>query len=134
MVSGILLLHVQLLCVQLKAQRCHQLPAHDEVNKAHTPAVQSSAHYKLTVSLFFTHSCSFLLQSCIFLDSGSNRAMYLLFTAVCKIQISFSLNANVQRSCSSALNAMLTACGTSGNAPNCREESDISVRRGEPGG
>lgn len=60
--------------------------------------------------------------------------MYLLFTAVCKIQISFSLNVNVQRSCSSALNAMLTTRGTSGNASNCREESDISERRAQPGG
>lgn len=51
--------------------------------------------------------------------------MYLLFTAVCKIQMSFSLDVNVQRSRSSALNAMLTMCGTSGNASNCREKSDI---------
>lgn len=73
-----------------------------------------------------------VLQNCIFLAPSSNRVMYLLFTAVCKIQISFSLNVNVQRSCSSALNAMLTTCGTSGNASNCREESDISDTRDEP--
>lgn len=60
--------------------------------------------------------------------------MYLLFTAVCKIQISCSLNVNVQRSCTSALNAMVTTRGTSGNASNCREESDISDRRAETGG
>lgn len=77
-----------------------------------------------------------VLQSSIFLDSVpySNKGMCPLFTPVCKIQMSFSLNVNVQRSCSSALNAMLTARGTSGNASNCREESDISDRGDEPGG
>lgn len=38
-----------------------------------------------------------------------------------------------KRSCTSALNAMLTVRGTSGNAPNCREESDISDRADGPG-
>lgn len=113
-------------------------------SQQNTPSAQSSAH-TLTVSLRFsvrwkshTPVHFFFFQNCIFLDSCtySNRVMYLLFTAGCKIQISFSLNVKVQRSCSSALNAMLTTTTrwTSGNASNCWEESAISDRRAQPGG
>lgn len=79
----------------------------------------------------FLGGVTFSICFCVFLDT---LVMYLLFPAVCKIQMSFSVNANSQRSCSSALNAMRTTRRTSGNAPKCREESDISDRTAQPDG
>lgn len=135
MVSGVLLFYVQPLCAQLKVQRCVISCQHTTKSTKHTHLlyrVQFIIH-SLSLSILCT-LLWILLQNCIFLDSGSNRVMYLLFTAVCKIQISFWVNVNVQRSCSSALNAMLTMRGTSGNASNCRKKSDNSDRRDPPGG
>lgn len=101
------------------------------------PSAHSSTNQLSKCSLGWSHTLSPVDFFCFFTKLHifrlSNRVMYLLFTAVCKIQISFSLNVNVQRSCSSALNAMLTTRGTSGSASNCREESDISDRRVQPG-
>ena len=70
---------------------------------------------------------------CIFLYLVTGWcACYLQLCA--RFKLVFLLMLTFKRSCSSALNAMLTTCGTSGNAPNCREESDISDTRVEPGG
>lgn len=130
----------------VRAQRWHRLPTHT-TKSTEAQTLSGSTHCTLTVSpcvffcvkvgvthLIFCLVFFFFCQVFVFLASGSNRESQLLFTAVCKIQISFSLNANVQRSRSSALNAMPTTRGRSGNAPNCREESDISERGDEPGG
>lgn len=106
MVSGILLLYTRPLCSQLKAQRWHRLLAHDSQQSTHLLHRVQLVTHSLSPSLWESHTLLqisyFFLQNCVFLDSGTNctvtgRVMYLLFTAVCKIQISFSLNVKLSK-------------------------------------